>query len=101
VAASLEQWRVADAKAEQKAVRVAFGQSALGGHCGKRIADPDVGDAGCHRDAFGRRQDQPGVAERLAAECFAEPDGAVAERFDLGGGLPDRGGWLAVKLRQP
>lgn len=71
-------------------------QRARRGGGGDRVPERDVGDAGADGDAPGRRQQQPRLAHRVAAERLPEPDRPVAQLLQLRGRFPYPPGRLAV-----
>ena len=69
---------MAYAHAEDEPAGVGLAKRLLPGGHGDRVAGVDIGNAGGDDDFLCSSQEQAGVAERLAAERLAEPDGAIA-----------------------
>ena len=89
LAAGLDDRAVTDAEPGDEPTGERLGHGADGRRGGERVAAPHAGDAGGDDDR-GRVAEQGGrTGERLlAAGRLAEPEGGVAERFDLSGHRP-------------
>ena len=91
---AFDERRMGDAQSEQEAARVGLVERPFGGGHRHGVAPPDVGDPGGDDEPCRAGQQQPGVGEGLAAHGLRDPEGRVAERFDLRGRFLRPGGGL-------
>ena len=92
---------VAVPQAEQEPSGECLVQGALRGGGRDRVAGVDVGHAGGHGHVPGGRQEDRGLRHGLPSRGLGEPQGAVAEVLDRGGGLTELGCGKVVEVPRP